>query len=155
MAPGAPHDLPSALVVDDHDIVRLGVRSLLGERFDVREAHDARSALARLAEAPCDLLLLDLSLGDDFGLTAPAAPAGRVPGHARHRAQLAGRGPVCGACAEVRCLWLRVEVRAHGVAARRGRHRAGRARLREPGDARVAAAAGRRPGAGAAGPVAA
>lgn len=59
------------LVVDDHEIVRLGVRSLLAARgAQVRDAADLRTALARLKEAPCDLLLLDLALGDDFGLTA-------------------------------------------------------------------------------------
>ena len=80
MPPESTEGLLRALVVDDHDIVRLGVRSLLGARFDVREAHDARTALACLAEAPCDLLLLDLSLGDDFGLTALPRLRAECPG---------------------------------------------------------------------------
>jgi DNA-binding NarL/FixJ family response regulator len=58
------------LIVDDHDIVRLGVRSLLGDRASVREAADVNAAVALLAGQPCDLLLLDLALGDQFGLTA-------------------------------------------------------------------------------------
>lgn len=58
------------LVVDDHEIVRLGVRHLLAGRGVVQEAHDVASALACLAQGPVDLLLLDLALGDDFGLTA-------------------------------------------------------------------------------------
>lgn len=59
------------LVVDDHEIVRLGVRGLLAARgAQVHEASDPRSAMARLREVPCDLMLLDLALGDDFGLTA-------------------------------------------------------------------------------------
>ena len=80
MPPESTEGLLRALVVDDHDIVRLGVRSLLGARFDVREAHDARTALACLTEAPCDLLLLDLSLGDDFGLTALPRLRAECPG---------------------------------------------------------------------------
>lgn len=58
------------LVIDDHDIVRLGVRHLLAGRVELREAADLASALALLRQAPTDLLLLDLALGDDFGLTA-------------------------------------------------------------------------------------
>lgn len=84
MSPGAPDDPLRVLVVDDHEIVRLGVRSLLAARAaQVREAADVAGALARLTEAPCDLLLLDLALGDQFGLTAlprlrDAAPGMRV-----------------------------------------------------------------------------
>jgi DNA-binding NarL/FixJ family response regulator len=71
------------LVVDDHDVVRLGVRHLLGGRGSVREAGDVATALALLAREPADLLLLDLSLGEDFGLTAlprlrAASPGMRV-----------------------------------------------------------------------------
>ena len=58
------------LVVDDHDIVRLGVRHLLAGRATVTEAATLPAARALLAHEPFDLLLLDLSLGDDFGLTA-------------------------------------------------------------------------------------
>jgi DNA-binding NarL/FixJ family response regulator len=58
------------LVVDDHEIVRLGVRSLLAGRATLREAADVPTALALLAREPCELMLLDLSLGDQFGLTA-------------------------------------------------------------------------------------
>lgn len=80
MHPATNDALLRALVVDDHDIVRLGVRSLLQPRFDVREAHDARSAVAQLAQQPCDLLLLDLALGDDFGLTALPRLRAECPG---------------------------------------------------------------------------
>lgn len=71
------------LVVDDHDVVRLGVRHLLGGRGAVREAGDVAAALALLAREPADLLMLDLSLGEDFGLTAlprlkAASPGMRV-----------------------------------------------------------------------------
>jgi len=62
--------LPRALVVDDHDIFRLGVRQLLAGRAQVTEASSLREARAWLAAHPCELLLLDLGLGDDFSLTA-------------------------------------------------------------------------------------
>jgi DNA-binding NarL/FixJ family response regulator len=60
----------TVLVVDDHEIVRQGVRHLLGARADVIEASDLQQANAQLAAAAVDLLLLDLSLGADFGLAA-------------------------------------------------------------------------------------
>lgn len=62
--------VPRVLVVDDHEIVRPGVRSLLGELAQIREAGDVQTALRLLAQEPCELMLLDLSLGDQFGLTA-------------------------------------------------------------------------------------
>lgn len=74
------------LVLDDHEVVRLGVRQLLqqlGRPVAVTDAADVDSARALLAGASFDLLLLDLSLGDDFGLKAlprlrEAAPQMRV-----------------------------------------------------------------------------
>ena len=76
----------NVLVVDDHDIVRVGVRQVL-ERLPrtchVREASSVRDALALLDKDPPDLLLLDLGLGDDFALGAlprlrDAAPKARI-----------------------------------------------------------------------------
>ena len=76
----------NVLIVDDHDIVRLGVRQVL-ERLPqpcrVREAASVREALARLADDPPDLLLLDLGLGDELALAAlprlrDAAPRARI-----------------------------------------------------------------------------
>jgi len=58
------------LVADDHDIVRLGVRHLLGARADVTDAATLPEARALLARQPFDLLLLDLGLGDEFSLSA-------------------------------------------------------------------------------------
>lgn len=77
-----PQPTPSlrVLVVDDHDVVRLGVRHLLGGRAAVREAADVAGALALLAAEPADLLLLDLSLGEDFGLTALPRLKAACPG---------------------------------------------------------------------------
>jgi DNA-binding NarL/FixJ family response regulator len=65
--PGPPLNV---LIVDDHDIVRLGVRHLLGERAQVREASNLADARAQLAKTAFQLLILDLGLGDEFSLTA-------------------------------------------------------------------------------------
>ncbi|HET9823640.1 MAG TPA: response regulator transcription factor [Burkholderiaceae bacterium] len=60
------------LLVDDHEVLRLGLRQLLGAQpglevvADVGTLRDAREALARLKP---DLMLLDLGLGDEFSLT--------------------------------------------------------------------------------------
>ena len=58
------------LVADDHDIVRLGVRHLLGERAEIADAATLPEARTLLAREPFDLLLLDLGLGDEFSLSA-------------------------------------------------------------------------------------
>lgn len=55
------------LVVDDHPVVRAGLRQLL-ERSSrvvvVAEAEDAAGALAVVEEEPVDVVLMDLQLGD-------------------------------------------------------------------------------------------
>ncbi len=56
------------LVADDHDVVRLGVRHLLGARAQVSDAATLLEARAALARQHFDLLLLDLAFGDDFSL---------------------------------------------------------------------------------------
>ncbi len=74
------------LIVDDHDIVRLGVRHLLQglqRPLQLREAPDLRAALTALQAEPVDLLMLDLGLGDDFALAGlprlrSAAPQARI-----------------------------------------------------------------------------
>lgn len=58
------------LVVDDHDLVRLGIRQLLGSTADVTDVSSLHDARAQLASQRFDLLLLDLGLGNDFSLTA-------------------------------------------------------------------------------------
>ena len=52
-------------IVDDHQIVRAGFREMLAEELDLSFAFEAASgeeALEKLREAPCDLILLDISL---------------------------------------------------------------------------------------------
>lgn len=70
------------LLVDDHDVVRVGVRHLLaqlGRPCAVREADSVRAALDALAAEPADLLVLDLGLGDDLALGALPRFRDRVP----------------------------------------------------------------------------
>ena len=53
------------LLVDDHRILRTGMKLLLSTQNDMQvtaEASDGREALARLEEQPVDLVLLDLSM---------------------------------------------------------------------------------------------
>lgn len=64
-----PQSPLKVLVVDDHDIVRLGVHHLFGASARVFDASSLPDARAWLADQRCDLLLLDLGLGDDFGLS--------------------------------------------------------------------------------------
>jgi DNA-binding NarL/FixJ family response regulator len=59
------------LIVDDHDVVRVGFRQMLSEhaRFNVSgEASSAAEALEALRRDPFDIVLLDLSLPDGSGI---------------------------------------------------------------------------------------
>jgi DNA-binding NarL/FixJ family response regulator len=59
------------LVVDDHPLYRSALRSVLREAFDdvaVEECADLASALAQLAAAPANLVLLDLAIPGVRGL---------------------------------------------------------------------------------------
>lgn len=59
------------LIVDDHPIVRRGVRELANDEPDLEvcgEAADASEALERLADAHPDLVIVDLSLKNGHGL---------------------------------------------------------------------------------------
>jgi DNA-binding NarL/FixJ family response regulator len=61
---------PRVLIVDDHPMVREGLRSMLaGAAAACDEAASAEEALAKLARARPDLILLDLNLPDGDGLT--------------------------------------------------------------------------------------
>jgi DNA-binding NarL/FixJ family response regulator len=73
------------LVVDDHAIIRQGMRSVLaqlgdGEAVEVLEASDYGEALARIAATPdLDLVLLDLRMPDVSGFAALADIEDRHP----------------------------------------------------------------------------
>src|ERR1041385_5711525 len=58
-------------VADDHQLVRIGLKQIIESQPDFTwagEAKSGREALALLRAAPCDVLLLDLSLPDMSGL---------------------------------------------------------------------------------------
>jgi DNA-binding NarL/FixJ family response regulator len=78
--PGHAPSLPRILVIDDHDIVRLGVRHLLAGRAETVDADGLEAGRRRLATERFDLLLLDLGLGDGFGLAALPALRAEHPG---------------------------------------------------------------------------
>jgi len=61
------------LLVDDHAIVRRGMRELLGEEFEAAEFEEAATgeeALVLVAKASFDLVILDLSMPGRGGLDA-------------------------------------------------------------------------------------
>ncbi|MDP2880891.1 MAG: response regulator transcription factor [Azonexus sp.] len=58
-------------IVDDHEIVRAGLREILANELGIAIAFEAASgeeALSRLQESPCDVLLLDLALPGQSGV---------------------------------------------------------------------------------------
>src|SRR5258706_1573166 len=58
------------LVVDDHAIVRSGIRRLVSERPDIEvfEAASGEEAMSAVLDAPVDLIVLDLNLPGLGGL---------------------------------------------------------------------------------------
>jgi DNA-binding NarL/FixJ family response regulator len=59
------------LLVDDHQLVRMGLRVLVDREDDMRvvgEAGDGQQALARLSHSPADVLLLDIRMPGMDGL---------------------------------------------------------------------------------------
>jgi two-component system, NarL family, invasion response regulator UvrY len=69
-------------IVDDHAIVRSGLRQFLSEEVDFRvtaEAADGREALAIVRADEIDVLLMDLSMPDQSGIDALAAIKARRP----------------------------------------------------------------------------
>jgi len=73
-SPPAPpaHRVRHVLVVDDHDLIRLGLQALAADLPGLRvsEARTLREALEQQATSPADVVLLDLHLPDAHGLTA-------------------------------------------------------------------------------------
>ena len=61
----------SVLIIDDHDIVREGLKQIVAETTDVRvtaEARSGREALERVRSDVYDVVVLDLNLPDRPGL---------------------------------------------------------------------------------------
>jgi DNA-binding NarL/FixJ family response regulator len=59
------------LIVDDHEVVRRGLRQVLAEAFpdaSIEEADSSETALAAIASTPWDLVLLDVNIPGRSGL---------------------------------------------------------------------------------------
>jgi DNA-binding NarL/FixJ family response regulator len=59
------------LVIDDHEVVRRGVKQILEENFlyvEVGEANTSRKAMAAVQQQPWDLAIVDINLPDQSGL---------------------------------------------------------------------------------------
>jgi DNA-binding NarL/FixJ family response regulator len=69
-------------IVDDHVIVRTGLRQFLSEQVDLRvtgEAANGREALDLVRKGEVDVLVMDLSMPDQSGVDALAAIKAREP----------------------------------------------------------------------------
>lgn len=69
-------------IVDDHAIVRAGLRQFLSEQVDLRvtgEASSGREALGLVRAGEVDVMLMDLSLPDQSGVETLAAIKARKP----------------------------------------------------------------------------
>ena len=77
--------LVKILVIDDHEVVRRGVKQILEEAFlyvEVGEADTVQKGIAAVRQEPWDLAIVDISLPDQSGLdllsmlhsTAPKLP---------------------------------------------------------------------------------
>ncbi len=69
-------------IVDDHAIVRTGLRQFFSEQVDLRvtgEASNGREALDLVRQGDLDVLVMDLSMPDQSGVDALAAIKARKP----------------------------------------------------------------------------
>jgi two-component system, NarL family, response regulator DevR len=79
---GAGKQMITVFLLDDHEIVRLGVRDLLEGQPDIRvvgEAGTAASALARIPALRPDVAVLDVRLPDGDGVTVCREIRSRMP----------------------------------------------------------------------------
>ena len=70
------------VIVDDHAIVRTGLRQFFSEQVDLRvtgEAANGREALDLVRKGEVDVLLMDISMPDHGGVDALAAIKARAP----------------------------------------------------------------------------
>jgi two-component system, NarL family, invasion response regulator UvrY len=69
-------------IVDDHAIVRAGLKQFLSEQVDMRvvaEGADGRAVIDILRQGEVNVLLLDISMPDQNGVDALAAVRARAP----------------------------------------------------------------------------
>jgi two-component system invasion response regulator UvrY len=70
------------VIVDDHAIVRAGLRQYFSDQVDLRvtgEAANGREALDHVRNGEVDVLVMDLSMPDQSGVDALAAIRARAP----------------------------------------------------------------------------
>lgn len=75
-------DVIRVLLIDDHELVRAGIRALLEKSDDIRvvgEAGEGREGLERIREANPDVVLLDISLPGLNGLEVAAKAIKEFP----------------------------------------------------------------------------
>ena len=78
----APYTLIRIVIVDDHAIVRNGLRQYFSEQVDLRvtgEAANGRDALDLVRKGDLDVLVMDLSMPEHSGIDALAAVKARAP----------------------------------------------------------------------------
>ncbi len=71
------------LIVDDHEVVRLGLKALLDRHPDfevVAEAGDAREAIKKTAQYKPDVVVMDIRLPGETGIEACAEIVQEFPG---------------------------------------------------------------------------
>ena len=71
------------LVIDDHEVVRRGVKQILEENFllvEVGEADSGQKGIAAVRQEPWDLVILDINLPDQSGLEVLDELHGTWPG---------------------------------------------------------------------------
>lgn len=74
--------MTTLLIVDDHMIIRRGLRQILSESpaiGEIHEAEDGPSALRLLRSTPVDVVLLDIALGERDGLDVLKTLHGEFP----------------------------------------------------------------------------
>ncbi len=62
-----------AVIADDHDVIREGIKRILDDTSDIRvvaEAVDGQELLAKVRSKPCDVVILDLTMPGRGGLDA-------------------------------------------------------------------------------------
>jgi two-component system response regulator DevR len=71
------------MIVDEHEIVREGLRAVLGRRPEIRvvaEAHSVASAVAEAKRSAPDVVVMDVRLGEGSGVDACRTIRERSPG---------------------------------------------------------------------------
>jgi DNA-binding NarL/FixJ family response regulator len=88
------NDERRCLVVDGHPLVRLGVRRLLDDRFEIEEAADGDDALQMITDfGEFDVAIVDLGRGQDEGGTPSGTAAIRALRRASPGLGIVAHGP--------------------------------------------------------------